>query len=342
MKKIVAIILVLTMALGICACLGGCGKSEDSTASADGTESTGSPFVGDSKEEYYMVTFVSGIEYWKGCYEGFEHAAEQLGVKCYYAGTTEYEVTAAVTEFEQVIAKSPAGIAVTVMNADAYVDAINSAIDAGIPVVTFDADSPSSDRYCFLATGNYEAGAAAAEYLAESMEHKGKIGIVACTGQSNHEERCDGFANYIEENEPDLEIVQIVNGESDETVTASVTAPMLQANPDITGIFTTAEASAIAIVSSVKEAGLDGKVQIMGFDKSEAILKSVQDGDMVGTVSQNTFHMGYWSMMMLYTLKHDMLQENWSANGWSPLPDSVNTGVTIINADNCASYMAGE
>ena len=42
------------------------------------------PFVGDSKEEYYMVTFVSGIEYWKGCFAGMEDAAKLLGTKAIY------------------------------------------------------------------------------------------------------------------------------------------------------------------------------------------------------------------------------------------------------------------
>ena len=84
---------------------------------------------------------------------------------------------------------------------------------------------------------------------------------------------------------------------------------------------------------------MEGKVKIMGFDKSEAILTAVQNGEIIGTVSQNTFHMGYWSMMMLYTLKNDMLQDGWAEKGWSPLPGNVDTGVTIITAENCASYM---
>ena len=123
MKKLISIILIFALVLTLGVCITGC-KKEEAAADAAGATDT-SQFIGDPSEEYYMVTFVSGIEYWKGCYEGFEHAANQLGVKCHYAGTTEYEITAAVTEFEQVIAKSPAGIAVTVMNADAYVDAIN-------------------------------------------------------------------------------------------------------------------------------------------------------------------------------------------------------------------------
>ncbi|MGI6176661.1 MAG: substrate-binding domain-containing protein [Christensenellales bacterium] len=339
MKKIVSLLLALILMTTICVVVVGCGGT---AVSEEGSADEKAAFAGDGTQEYHMVTFVSGIEYWKGCFEGFEQAAKQLGVKAHYAGTTEYEVTAAVTEFEQVVAKNPAGIAVTVMNADAYTDAINSAIDAGIPIVTFDADSPNSDRYCFLATGNAAAGAAAAAELAGFMGHEGKIGIVSCPGQSNHEERLAGFQSYMDNNEPNIEIVQVVNGESDEAISASVTAAMLQANPDITGIFTTAEASAIAIVSSLEEAGMSDKVKVMGFDKSDAILNAIDTGKMQGTVSQNTFHMGYWSMMMLYALKNDLLQENWQENGWTPLPGYVDTGVTIITKENLASYYKPE
>ncbi|MFS8501712.1 MAG: hypothetical protein FWJ59_07920, partial [Caldicoprobacter sp.] len=56
-----------------------------------------SKLQGDPNEEYYMVTFVSGIEYWKGCYKGMKAAADLYGVKAIYTGAPEFDVNQQVT-----------------------------------------------------------------------------------------------------------------------------------------------------------------------------------------------------------------------------------------------------
>ncbi|MDR1835389.1 MAG: hypothetical protein LBQ96_06260, partial [Fusobacteriaceae bacterium] len=55
-----------------------------------------SPLVGDPKEEYYMVTFLSGIDYWKICFDGMEDAAKLYGVKAIYTGQADADVSGQV------------------------------------------------------------------------------------------------------------------------------------------------------------------------------------------------------------------------------------------------------
>jgi len=81
---------------------------------------------GDSSEEYYMVSFLSGIDYWKTCFKGMEDAANLLGVTAKYTGQTDADVAGQVAVLEQVIAMDPAGIAVTCVNSTALADTINS------------------------------------------------------------------------------------------------------------------------------------------------------------------------------------------------------------------------
>src|SRR5512138_3897160 len=88
-------------------------------------------------QTYYMVTFVSGIDYWKDCYRGMQDAAEFLGVATEYTGTPENDITAEVRVFEEVAGQNPAGILATIINPDAFIDPINTAIDGGLPVVAF-------------------------------------------------------------------------------------------------------------------------------------------------------------------------------------------------------------
>ena len=99
-------------------------------------------FVGNESDEYYMVSFLSGIDYWKHCFEGMEDAGNALGVTTKYTGQTDSDVAGQVAVLEQVIAQSPKGIAVTCVNSTALADTINSAKEQGISVVCFDSDSP--------------------------------------------------------------------------------------------------------------------------------------------------------------------------------------------------------
>src|SRR5690349_18562432 len=118
--------------------------------------------LGQDKQSYSMVTFLSGIDYWKDAFRGMQDAAEYLGVEAVYTGTPDYDITAEVRVLEETVAQQPDGIVVTVMQAEGLQPTIDSAIAAGIPLVTFDADSPVSKRYAFLGTGNYYAGVVAA------------------------------------------------------------------------------------------------------------------------------------------------------------------------------------
>ena len=75
-----------------------------------------------------MITFLSGIEYWKGVYRGMESAGNLLHVKTVYTGAPQYDINQEVTTLEQVIAKKPAGILITSMNPVALTPAINQAV----------------------------------------------------------------------------------------------------------------------------------------------------------------------------------------------------------------------
>ncbi|MBZ4665189.1 substrate-binding domain-containing protein [Mahella sp.] len=347
-KRILALVMAIALMTGLM--LTGCGNTDNAsptnssdssgTTSSSSDSSSQTPFAGSEDEEYYMVTFSSGIEYWKGCFKGFEDAGKQLGVKTTYTGANQYDVNQEVTVLEQVIAKNPAGIAVTCINPDALAAPIKKAKDAGIPIVTFDADSPSSGRYSFLATGNKAAGAMAADYLGKELNGKGKVAICTLPGQLNHEERVAGFKETMASKYPDIEIVSTVNGKADQTIAATMMAGVLQANPDVNGIFASDATSGVGVATAVKEAGKEGQIKIVSFDTDKGTLDLIKEGTITASVAQGTWNMGYWSMMFLYTLHHDLVNpvEGWKDKNINPLPPSVDTGTNMVTKDNVDAF----
>lgn len=327
-------------AVALTVAIAGCTSGGDAApAKSGGGEAS---LQGASDETYTMVTFLSGLEFWKECYRGFQDAAKLLGVSTNFAGTTEYDVNLAISEFEQVIATQPDGIAVTAMNQDAYVAPIKQAIDSGIPTVTFDSDSPQSDRLSFLGTGNYNAGAVAARELgALYPDEEIEIGIVTILGSDNVKDRLDGFNETIAAEFPNLKVVQTADSGADEGTAASATANLLQANPGVDVIFATLTLAEVGALQALSEAGVQDKVEIITFDAEQVTLESIRDGDVAFSIAQGPYNMGYWSMMMLYAAKHKIVEpvKDWSDYGIAPLPPVVDTGAFLINGDNVEAYL---
>lgn len=298
------------------------------------------PFAGSQKEEYYMVTFVSGIEYWKGCFKGMEDAAKLLGVKTIYTGTPTVEVNQEATVLEQVIAKKPAGIAVTCVNPDGMKAPIAKAIAAGIPVVTFDADSPVSGRYCYLGTSNYNAGATAARYLGKLIGGQGEVAVTTNIGQLNQEERKNGFIETLAKEYPNIKNVAVGNDMNDQTKAATNVAGFLQAHPELKGIFCTNALGGVGAGAALREAKAVGKVKVVSFDTDKGTLDLIKEGVISASMAQGTWNMGYWSMMFLYNVKHNLIKPvvGWKTKGINPLPGVVDTGTNVVTKDNLDSF----
>lgn len=300
-----------------------------------------SSLIGNSDEEYYMVTFLSGMEYWKGCYKGFQDAGKLYGIKTIFTGGIQYDVNQEVTALEQIIAKKPAGIAISCMNPDALKAPIKKAMEVGIPVVTFDSDSPDSGRYSFLGTGNEYAGEVAAKALSEQLgTDGGEVVIITNPAQLNNEQRVEGFKNAIKEQYGNLKIVQIGNGNSDQTEAAKVLAGCLQTFPNIKGVFCTEATSGVGAAAAVKEANKVGKIKIVSFDTDKGTLDAIKSGVISASIAQGTYVMGFQSMNFLYQLKHELISpvNDWKSKDINPLPPFVDTGVNIITASNVKSF----
>lgn len=337
-KRLFALILTVALILAMTAC----GATEttqapESTTAAPQNDETTAPANNENADaigEYYMVTFASGIDYWKGCFEGYERAANVVGATAVYTGSPEADFAAQVDVFEQVVAKNPKGIALTCVDPDAFAEPINEAIANGIPVVTFDSDSPNSNRYSYLGTGNVAAGAAAAAYMAEYIGGSGEVGIVYFTGSQNQEERATGFEQYMATNYPDITVVQKVHGGDDETSSSAAAAAMISGNPNIKGIFGSNAWMGLGVGNAIEEAGKVDDICGVAFDTDSGVLDYIEGGTLKASVVQGTVQMGYWSFEFLWAVNTDAVVDGWQTKGLSPVPGAVDTGVSMATKDN--------
>lgn len=318
---------------------------KSSFVAATGMLATRGMSLAQDAQTYTMVSFLSGIDYWKDAFRGMQDAAEFLGVEATYTGTPDYDLTAEVRVLDETIAQQPAGILLTVMQADGLQPSIDAAVDAGLPLVTFDADSPLSKRYSFLGTGNYYAGQVAARYVGPLVQ-AGKAAVITVPSQNNLGLRTSGFIDTLAAEFPDVVSGDqfIVDNQNTAEGAATGLAALLQAEPDIKGVFSTNASAAVGAAQALREAGLTEQVQHIGFDYDEGTLDLIDRGELGATLAQGTWQMGFWGMLYLYMVKNAKIESvsDWSAAGISPLPPNVDTGVVVINQTNSQYWRSGE
>jgi ribose transport system substrate-binding protein len=238
---------------------------------------------------------------------------------------------------EEVVGQQPDGVLLTVINPDGLRPTIDAAIDAGVHIVTFDADSPLSKRYSFVGTGNYYAGVVAARYIGREVG-SGPVAISSVTAQLNHVQRRQGFIDTLAAEFPAVTTSDdlIVDDQNNSTLAAQGMAAILQANPDIKGIFATNALGGVGVAQAVREAGLSDQIKIIAFDYDEGTLDLIDSGQLGATLAQGTWQMGFWGMNMLYAVRNGLIRSvsDWQAAGISPLPPNVDTGVVVISAEN--------
>ena len=140
-------------------------------------------------EQYYFITANINIPYWQEAQAGLLDAAKTMGVKAEMDGPTTLSPKEQLDSFQKAVALHPAGILVSVSNADLFRDPINAAVAAGIPVIAIDADSPDSKRIMFIGTDNFKAGQESGKRMADILKGNGQIVIVTIPGQPNLDER---------------------------------------------------------------------------------------------------------------------------------------------------------
>ncbi|MBB5325412.1 ribose transport system substrate-binding protein [Anoxybacillus tepidamans] len=289
-------------------------------------------------EKYVMVTFQSGMDYWKNGLKGFEDAAQALNVSVEYRGATQYDVNEQVTVLEQVIAKKPAGIAISAIDPNKLTETINKAVEQGIPVVLFDSGALSSKAFSFLGTNNYNAGVTAAHKMAELLGKRGKVAVITLPSQLNHQQRTKGFVETIYKEYPEMEVVAVKDGKGDSLASKQAALEIFKQYPDLEGIFATEANGGVGIGEAVSLLAKETKIKVISFDTDKRTLDMVKQGIISATLAQGTWNMGYWSLQFLFHLHHKLTSS--LPSGSSLLPSYVDTGITVVTKENVDSFYA--
>jgi ABC-type sugar transport system substrate-binding protein len=320
-KLFLMLMLVLAFVLSAC----GGAATEAPAAEAPAAEA---PAAGG---EEFFVFLPKGLDnpYWDECRKGMEAKMAELGVKAEFLGPAVSDATKQVEIFESVIARKPAAIAVSPNDPNTVMDSIKKATEAGIPVITWDADAPDSERLLYIGTDNVAAGRTAGEEMAKAIGNKGKIAILnGALTALNAQQRVQGFKEAIAKY-PDIEIVADEPTEDSPDKALAIAEQLLQAYPDLVGIYGVTGVGVPGAAGAVKQANKCDTVKVGGFDVVPQGIEFMRNGCVAFLVSQRPFGMTAQALEIMVGL----------AKGEKPTSTNVDTGVEIVYPEGLEEFL---
>jgi len=293
------------------------------------------------KEVYYMVTANSALPYWQTAAAGFNHAATQLKVTAKVVGPSNYDPQAELQELQKAVSAKPAGILISVADVSVLQPEIDSAVQAGIPVITIDSDAAGSRRLFFIGTNNLEAGRMGGKRLIEKLGGKGNVVFFTLAGQSNIDERLKGFKDVLAAR-PDIKIVDVIDTKSDASVAYDKAQELVAlTGPKKIDAFVCLESACGKPVSdAVKRANATDRT-LIAWDANSDTLDSIKTGTIDSTIVQKPYTMGYYGLKALDEVFHappSQLAKDFGADPFSPYPVFVDTGTSLVDKNNVDQY----
>ena len=179
-------------------------------------------YLTDKGEIYAMVSFghkeregEKNANFFFYTYSGMVDAAKLIDpdIKIEWHGPNAWDPVPEIKAIQELTARQVDGIMVTAADKTALDPSINAAIQAGIPVINFDADSPASTRLTFVGTNNYKAGYLAGRTMAEWLGEQGDVAVSTIQHADHLVERLRGFEDALHQFAPGrMSILPMVAG----------------------------------------------------------------------------------------------------------------------------------
>lgn len=190
----------------------------------------------------------------------------------------EFDLGKQTSQIEDFITQKVDAIVVCPADSRGIGPAIKRANDAKIPVFTADIAAQEGDIVCHIASDNIAGGRLAGEYMAKILNGKGTVAIIGEPTITSVLDRTQGFKDAIAKF-PGITVVAEVNGEGVRDKALSAAADILQAHPDLSGIFGINDDSALGALDAAMQFKRSS-LSIIGYDATpparDAILKGTQ------------------------------------------------------------------
>jgi simple sugar transport system substrate-binding protein len=326
----------------IAACTSSSSSTAASTASASATSSAASVAGNFPKTPAWQFWFVNHVytnTFFVPTQYGFADAAALLGLPTpkWGGSASTSSVSQMVSFLQTAIAAKANGIATTVINSTGFTTPVQDAMNAGIPVVTYNADGTvgssgvpdiGTNRLCYVGQALYLSGQQLGERIKSLVTTPGEVVIfIATPGTGNIQPRYDGAASVLKA--AGYTVSEIATGSATSVELAAEKAYLL-GHKGVKGAFAVDAGSTSFLAQATAGAGLSS-IPTGGFDLTPTTLSAIQAGTLDFTINQNPYLQGFLPVLYLYMFN--------LSGGLVPPPDT-DTGLSFVTKSTVAPYLA--
>jgi len=256
-------------------------------------------------QTYVLVPKNLGNPYFDTANKGAQEAAKELGVTVQYQGTSTADATQQIQLINSLIAQKVNGLAISANDSDALVPAGKSALDAKIPVVSWDSAIAPGGRTIHVNQANAEdIGRGQVQLIAKLIGNKGKIAILSATSTApNQNEWIKYMKDELTKSDyKDMELVATVYGDDQDEKSYTEAQGLMTTYPDLKGIISPTTVGVAAAAKAVTDGNKIGQVIVTGLGTPNQMRAYVKSGAAPAFALWNPGDLGYLAIHTLHNL----------------------------------------
>jgi len=287
-------------------------------------------FAKHKKWKFVFVNHVTTNPFFVPTQYGIADACSVLGCTYQWTGSQKSIATEMVNAMNAAIAAKVDGIAVCLVDQTAFNKPVERALEAGIPVFSYNADAKGNKRLAYIGQDLYQAGRALGERIVNLVDSGDVVGFIATPGQLNIQPRLDGARDAIKESGKPIKLHEVASGPTVNEEFSRIESFYI-GHKDVKGMFAVDAGSTEGVAKTMAKHGLAAKgVKAGGFDLLPGTLEAIHKGNLDFTIDQQPYLQGFYTVMELF-----MFQISGGLTG----PAEINTGLKFVTKGNVQPYL---
>ena len=260
---------------------------------------------------------------------GIADACSLLGCTYQWTGSQTSVASEMVNAMNTAITAKADAIAVALVDSHAFNDPVKRALEAGIPVFSYNAHTKSNDRLAYIGQDLFASGQALGRRIVELVGEGPVVGFIATPGQLNIQPRLDGAKDAIKASGKKIVLDEVATGPTVNEEVSRVDAYSV-GHKDIKGMFAVDAGSTMAVGKAMEKYGLHAKgVHAGGFDLLPETLDAIANDHLDFTIDQQAYLQGFYTVMEMAMFK---------LSGGLTGPAEINTGLKFVAKSDVAPY----
>ena len=304
-----------------------CGGDDDDD-SAQGADTSG-VFGDQRKFKFALVNHVTTNPFFVPTRYGADDACKLLGCSYQWTGSESANVNEMVNAFNSAISAKVDGIAVCLVDLKAFNGPVQKALDAGIPVVGYNADAPN-ERLSYIGQDLFVSGQEMGKRIVDLVGEGDVALFIATPGSLNIQPRIDGAIDSIKKAGGAITHHTVATGAALPKELSTVDAYWI-GHKETKGMFAVDAGSTQAVAQVIKKYNLrDEDVKGGGYDLLEPTMNLLADGQIDFTIDQQPYLQGFLPVLELFMYK--------ASETLTGIAD-VNTGLKFLDEKTVVPYV---